>query len=161
MRTTLVDQVAEGRFSHGVPVLLGSNLDEGTIFMQLSPPLPCANASNASFAAWAEAMFGVETAAAVVAAYQKLRAPLPQCSTHRPPPGGRTGGGGAAAAEGGGAAAERVGVAAEARAAVEGGEEGEGEAAAGNRVVKGYYYMAAMRSAGDYAITCRVRQMAR
>ena len=145
--------MAEGRFSHGVPVLLGSNLDEGTIFMELSPPLPCANASNASFAAWAEAMFGVETAAAVVAAYQKLRAPLPQCSTHRPPPGGRTGGGGAAA--------ERVGVAAEARAAVEGGEEGEGEAAAGNRVVKGYYYMAAMRSAGDYAITCRVRQMAR
>ena len=77
VRTTLVDQVAEGRFSDGVPVLLGSNLDEGTIFMELSPPLPCANASNASFAAWAEAMFGVETAAAVVAAYQKLRAPLP------------------------------------------------------------------------------------
>ena len=39
MRTTLVDQVAEGRFSDGVPVLLGSNLDEGSIFMELSPPL--------------------------------------------------------------------------------------------------------------------------
>ena len=26
--------------------------------------------------------------------------------------------------------------------------------------IPGYWYMAAMRSAGDYAITCRVRQMA-
>ena len=57
--------MVEGRFSPGVPVLIGSNLDEGTIFMELSPPLPCADATNASFAAWAEAMHGEETAAAI------------------------------------------------------------------------------------------------
>ena len=98
------------------------------------------------------AWYGVETAAAVVVAYQKLRgAPLPHCSSHRPPPASALGEGGAAA-EGEVAAVEGVGVAAAAGAAVEKGEEEEGE---------GYYYMAAMRSAGDYAITCRVRQMAR
>lgn len=140
MKESIVEQVVEGRFSPGVPVLIGSNLDEGTIFMGLSPYLPCANATNASFAAWAEAMYGEETASAVVPAYQQLRAPLPQCDHHHHH--------------------DNQVAAPAARRRRKLTTAAAPPPATPSNTTAGYYYMAAMRSAGDYAITCRVRQMA-
>ena len=171
MPQSIVEQVVEGRFSPGVPVLIGSNLDEGTIFMELSPPLPCADATNASFAAWAEAMYGEETAAAVVPAYQQLRAPLPKCAHHH---GAAPAAVDACIPEGGDCTEARDSCCPQVpplpplkclldRAGGPMTCDRVQPAMAADpdpTAIPGYWYMAAMRSAGDYAITCRVRQMA-
>ena len=112
-RSILAD-IREGRIMPNVTVLLGSNLDEGTIFMYLTPELGCtANATD--FRAWASAFYGDALGPAVASAYlpDNLTQPLPVCKSPGPSP-----------------------------------------APAGS----GAYYMGAMRSAGDYAIGCKVRQ---
>ncbi|KNC46583.1 carboxylesterase type B [Thecamonas trahens ATCC 50062] len=55
--------VRNGSF-HNVPVMLGSNLDEGTLFVPLKP-----SSSTADLVKWANFQFGAETASRVLAAY--------------------------------------------------------------------------------------------
>lgn len=52
----------------GVDLLGGSNLDEGTEFMSLCPPIEC-NASAAEFAAWSLQQFGLDLGAKVPPVY--------------------------------------------------------------------------------------------
>lgn len=112
MRTSLLEAFGAGDTAPNVSVLLGSNLDEGTEFMYLAPPINC-NATAVDFSAWAVSFYGPTLGPAVEDAYQTLEQPLPPCLARAPAP-----------------------------------------ADAARR------YMAAMRSAGDYAITCKVRQVA-
>jgi carboxylesterase type B len=109
-KRSITQDINEGRIAPNVSVLLGSNLDEGTIFMYLTPPLRC-DANLTAFQDWARAFYGDSLGEAVVAAYMpsNLTRPLPKCVD-------RSSGG------------------------------------------DGPFYNAAMRSAGDYAISCRVRQ---
>jgi len=51
------DRIHKGAIAPGVPLLLGSNLDEGTEFMYVTPPLKC-NASHAEFQVWADSFYG-------------------------------------------------------------------------------------------------------
>lgn len=64
----------------GVNVLLGSNLDEGTEFMMLAPPLEC-NASEAGFRGWIDAFLGPDAVPDIMELYapSKLTRPLPDC----------------------------------------------------------------------------------
>ena len=74
-------RLGAGHVAPDAAVLAGSNLDEGTMFISLTPPIACgANASQ--FAAWASTYFGAALAAAVVPLYQQLQPPVPVC---RPP----------------------------------------------------------------------------
>jgi len=61
-----------------VPVLAGSNMDEGTEFMYLVPRIDC-NASEAEFASWAVNMFGPELGAKVPPLYNVVEQPAPLC----------------------------------------------------------------------------------
>lgn len=108
---SIVDLIAAGKVAPGVDILAGSNMDEGTIFMYLTPKINCfANASQLS--AWAQSFYGLELGARIPDLYSEVRQPVPLCSPP-PPPG-----------------------------------------------VSNHNWAAAMRSAGDYAITCRVRALA-
>ena len=165
MSKSITDLIAEGRIAPNVDVLIGSNLDEGTVFMSLTPHLTC-SASEADLSKWAQTFYGDALYADVLAAYQNLTTPIPQCGAKS---------------------------AAEARRAEVDAVERERDAgarrqwaAAGLRHSQpppmpppsppsspppsplaapppplGYQYMAAMRSAGDYTITCRVREAAK
>ena len=118
-RSILAD-INEGRIMPNVTVLLGSNLDEGTIFMYLTPVLGCtANATD--FRAWSSAFYGDALGPAVASAYlpDNLTQPLPVCAPLPGPP---------------------------------------GPSPPPPPARSGAYYMGAMRSAGDYAIGCKVRQ---
>ncbi len=119
--------IVAGRTPPGIDVLAGSNQDEGTIFMQLTPTLGC-GATNASLRAWAADFYGPTVGAQVPGLYSRLREPVPTCrdwpTPWRPPP-------------------------------------PPPPPPPPGAPPYGFYYMAAMRSAGDYAITCRVRQAAR
>lgn len=72
--------VARGRLAAGVDLLLGTNLDEGTEFMSLTPPLRC-NATPADLRAWARAFYGPAVGARLEALYNSssLERPLPAC----------------------------------------------------------------------------------
>ena len=52
----------------GIDLLGGSNLDEGTEFMSLCPPISC-NASVAEFESWSQKQFGAELGAKVLSVY--------------------------------------------------------------------------------------------
>ena len=69
---------ARGPMPAGVAVLSGSNLDEGTEFMDETPPLPC-NASAAQFDRWAVQQFGPELGSQVWPIYRDLELPTPKC----------------------------------------------------------------------------------
>lgn len=96
-----------------VNILGGSNLDEGTEFMYLTPRIKC-NANASVLNAWTIEQFGPSLGAKVPTVFGKVQQPTPVC---------RNGGSGPA--------------------------------------VKGSTneYMVAMRSAGDAAITCRIRDV--
>ena len=111
-KRSIIDSIAAGNVAPGVPLLAGSNMDEGTIFMSLVPTIRC-NASADDFLAWANAFYGPTLGPLVPPAYTALRQPVPRCQSQGPGPPG-----------------------------------------------DGKYYMAAMRSAGDFAITCAVRTAA-
>jgi len=111
-KRSIIDSIVAGNVAPGVPLLAGSNMDEGTIFMGLVPTIRC-NASADDFLAWANAFYGPTLGPLVPPAYATLRQPVPRCQSQAPGPPG-----------------------------------------------DGKYYMAAMRSAGDFAITCAVRTAA-
>jgi len=71
-----------------LPVLAGSNLDEGTEFMYLVPSIRC-NASEKDFAEWAIKFYGAELGSKVPPVYQTVEEPTPLCHStwHRPDPG--------------------------------------------------------------------------
>lgn len=143
LKSSILDRIEDGRIAPHVDVLLGSNLDEGTIFMYLTPPLPCA-ANATDLADWANAFYGDALGPAVTAVYQppNLTQPLPKCASkvqYTTIRGSRN--------ESDSAETPRLGAMV--------------EQSLGASATIGEYYMAAMRSAGDFAITCRVRQMAR
>jgi carboxylesterase type B len=108
--TSLVAAIAAGKVAPSVPLLAGSNMDEGTIFMYLTPKLKC-SADADELSAWASAFYGAPLGAKVPGLYSQLRQPVPQCADKLP-------------------------------------------------WQRDDPFMAAMRSAGDFAITCRVRAAA-
>ena len=122
----IIPRIANGQVAK-VPILAGSNMDEGTIFMGLTPRLTC-EATEKQLAEWAIAFYGEEIGENIPALYAQLRQPVPLC-VHM----------------------EKDG---EARS-VE-----EADLAASPPPPAHHSFMAAMRSAGDYAITCRVRSAA-
>ena len=138
LSTDIVSLIAAKQLAPDVPVLTGSNMDEGTIFMMLTPRLTC-QASASDFGEWATAFYGASLGGAVTAAYapEDLRAPIPECKRY--PEGIRRGSG-----DSGGTASPPA-----------------SSPPSSSPPASGEYYMAAMRSAGDYAITCRVRDAAR
>ena len=143
MPTPILDAFTAGTTAPGVAVLLGSNLDEGTEFMYLTPPIRC-DATADDFSNWALAFYGKALGPAVVDAYQSLEQPLPPCID--PHHGGRR------------RLDERATV--EAAAGPKAKADAPAEPSGGEVAADGQYYMAAMRSAGDFAITCKVRQVA-
>ena len=160
MPTPILDAFTAGTVAPGVAVLLGSNLDEGTEFMYLTPPIKC-DATADDFSDWALAFYGKALGDAVVDAYQTLEQPLPPCID--PHHGRRRLATAAAKDDPVEAARAEAEVEADVPATKQqqhqqqsgGGGGGGGEVAA-----DGQHYMAAMRSAGDFAITCKVRQVA-
>lgn len=70
--------VRDPRRLNDADVLGGSNLDEGTEFMGLTPRLPC-NATAAQFAAWAAVQFGPDLGAHVPPLYTTVEQPAPLC----------------------------------------------------------------------------------
>eukprot|EP00405_Crypthecodinium_cohnii_P027616 CAMPEP_0206502348 /NCGR_PEP_ID=MMETSP0324_2-20121206/53945_1 /ASSEMBLY_ACC=CAM_ASM_000836 /TAXON_ID=2866 /ORGANISM="Crypthecodinium cohnii, Strain Seligo" /LENGTH=639 /DNA_ID=CAMNT_0053990527 /DNA_START=61 /DNA_END=1977 /DNA_ORIENTATION=+ len=75
----LLDRSKKNLVPH-VPILLGTNLDEGTQFMDLTPALDC-SADKAAFAKWSTMFFGSTLGAPVPELYEpaKLEQPVPQC----------------------------------------------------------------------------------
>jgi len=141
LRRSIIDSIIDGHVAPGVALLAGSNRDEGTIFMGLTPSLRC-NATAAEFGKWADAFYGPALGSAIPSLYSTLRTPVPKCHD------GHHG----AAARG-----EDYYMDGDMeRTTTVRGLHGEDYMDAGGED----YYMAAMRSAGDYAITCRVRQAA-
>merc|ERR1719498_146861 len=63
----------------GIPVLSGSNMDEGTEFMYLVPSIAC-NATPAELADWAIKMFGPDIGPKVPPLYKDIEQPAPWCS---------------------------------------------------------------------------------
>ena len=104
----------------GMEVLGGSNLDEGTEFMSLTPALAC-NATEADFREWAIKKYGAELGAKVPDVYRQTEAPYPVCQTRHWD-------------------AQQPKLS----------DDGDQSA-----------WVAAMRSAGDSAILCRVREILR
>jgi len=80
VREPITKSVARGDIAQGVDLLLGTNLDEGTEFMSLTPPLSCA-ANASALAAWASSFYGAAVGPHVLELYadNKLRRPLPAC----------------------------------------------------------------------------------
>jgi carboxylesterase type B len=77
--TKPLQELARGPMPPSVSVLAGSNLDEGTEFMQLTPTIPC-NASLAALSSWAVRQFGDELGSQIAPLYNAPEAPAPQCS---------------------------------------------------------------------------------
>jgi len=73
-----LDELSVTAVPADVPVLAGSNMDEGTEFMYLVPRIDC-NASEAEFAAWAVNQFGPELGAKVPPLYNVVEQPAPLC----------------------------------------------------------------------------------
>ena len=109
LKLGIIPAIVANKVAPGVALLTGSNMDEGTIFMYLTPKLKC-NATADDLLAWSTSFYGPDLGAKVPGAYANLRQPVPNCTTPGMPP----------------------------------------EA----------HYMKAMRSAGDYAITCAARDAA-
>lgn len=78
---SIVERIARGASAPGVDVLIGSNLDEGTEFMELTPPIGC-DASAADFGTWADAFYGHTLGHAVARAYREPMRPWPLCRPH-------------------------------------------------------------------------------
>lgn len=78
LNETLVSKVARGAVAEGVDVLTGSNLDEGTEFINYAPRIVC-NATSNELAAWAKAFYGTEIGSSMPSVYQSLQRPLPKC----------------------------------------------------------------------------------
>lgn len=74
---SIVELIARGA-SAPVNVLLGANLDEGSTFMGLVPPVAC-DATPADFLEWCANLFGPGFAPTLAAAYATLEQPLPVC----------------------------------------------------------------------------------
>lgn len=70
-------------------LLGGSNLDEGTEFMDVAEPIAC-DAKPAAFGEWAAAMWGDAVGAALPALYETLVQPVPKCQSQDDPTGART-----------------------------------------------------------------------
>jgi len=81
-----LQEIARGPLPAGVDVLGGSNLDEGTEFMSVTPALPC-NASSAEYAQWALKQFGSALGAKVPALYMTIEQPAPLCRSQHYGPG--------------------------------------------------------------------------
>ena len=80
LQKSIARHVAEGHLAPGVPTLAGSNLDEGTIFMMLTPRISC-DASNATLRRWASDFYGPTVGAQVAARPRTWRTPTP-CTSH-------------------------------------------------------------------------------
>lgn len=65
----------------GVPLLGGSNMDEGTEFMSLVPSIAC-NASEQDFKDWTLRQFGPELGPKVPPLYDEVDEPAPVCRDH-------------------------------------------------------------------------------
>ena len=120
---SIVKLIGAGKIAPGTALLAGSNMDEGTLFMMLTPKIRC-SAGASDLDTWARQFYGPKLGAHVPQLYAKLRQPVPQCSRF---------------------------------VEEEGAEKEDGGHVAAPPPPSAHYYMAAMRSAGDYAITCRVR----
>jgi len=75
----IMTSINKGHVHSGVPVMLGTNLDEATEFMELLPRLHC-NATLPELLAFSYESFGPKTPLDVRSLYQTLRQPLPECS---------------------------------------------------------------------------------
>ncbi|GAB5366071.1 hypothetical protein AAMO2058_001112900 [Amorphochlora amoebiformis] len=72
--------IIKGEFAPGVPVLVGTNLDEGTEFMELCPDIEC-SATVTDFEKWTDQMYGNSSSRLVAMIYEALplERPLPMC----------------------------------------------------------------------------------
>merc|ERR1712048_672284 len=89
LKQSLAELLQEpGALSPGVAVLGGSNLDEGTEFMDLTPRIPC-NATQQDFEYWARLQFGDALGEKVPPLYGDVEQPAPLCRAvdyhHWPP----------------------------------------------------------------------------
>eukprot|EP01059_Diplonema_ambulator_P033338 TRINITY_DN6911_c1_g1_i1.p1 TRINITY_DN6911_c1_g1~~TRINITY_DN6911_c1_g1_i1.p1 ORF type:complete len:741 (+),score=143.60 TRINITY_DN6911_c1_g1_i1:845-3067(+) len=109
LNDSIQNLVRQGQIAN-VPLISGSNMDEGTLFMSLVPPIAC-NATYDDYAAWAIKQFGQQLGSQLPPLYKNLQEPLPYCF---------------------------------------GGDNSDRS--------NNYWYMAAMRTAGDSAILCRGKQ---
>ena len=83
----LISLLDKGHVAPGVPILAGSNRDEGTIFMGLTPRLRCRTATASALSDWANAFYGAELGAQIPHLYAAPRLPV-RCATvsnERPP----------------------------------------------------------------------------
>ena len=187
----IIRRLNEGKVAPGVSILAGSNMDEGTIFMGLTPRMSCRTSSASSLQQWADAFYGTALGAQIPTLYSAPRMPLPQCGRYADEAQGDEAQDDVETATAPAtapatlrklerrrrlrqvAARFEARLAAAATSAEAAAEEGAAVKAAPLEATEaasssppspppqaGLYYMAAMRSAGDYAITCRVRQMA-
>jgi len=80
LKDSLMNLLNKGDIPQGVDIMVGSNLDEGTEFMALTPPLEC-NATASDFKKWAETFYGSALGSAVPMMYpaEELQRPLPAC----------------------------------------------------------------------------------
>jgi carboxylesterase type B len=114
MTQSIVASIKQGAIAPGVSGLLGSNMDEGTLFMGVTPYLEH-NASLVQYHEWCRRFFGQELGKKIPALYQHLSLPFP--AVPLPPP--------------------------------------------YNTTNAGRWWTAAMRSAGDIAIRCPARLLAK
>eukprot|EP00746_Dinoflagellata_sp_MGD_P020199 gnl/MRDRNA2_/MRDRNA2_14698_c0_seq2.p1 gnl/MRDRNA2_/MRDRNA2_14698_c0~~gnl/MRDRNA2_/MRDRNA2_14698_c0_seq2.p1 ORF type:complete len:639 (-),score=91.70 gnl/MRDRNA2_/MRDRNA2_14698_c0_seq2:45-1961(-) len=80
MPKTLVEMFNDGGVSANVDLLIGTNLDEGTEFMYLTPPLRC-NANATELQTWMNAFYGQDVGQNVLPLYSSLERPLPACGS--------------------------------------------------------------------------------
>lgn len=76
----LTESVRRGRIDSAVRLLLGTNLDEGTQFMFLTPSLRC-TADGRELERWSQGFYGKDVGFKIPELYSptKLRRPLPAC----------------------------------------------------------------------------------
>jgi len=74
----IMDSIERGDIAEGVDLLMGTNLDEGTEFMDLTPALSC-SADSAQLQEWAVSFYGERVGPHVPFLFSVLQPPLPAC----------------------------------------------------------------------------------
>lgn len=78
MPKTLLEMFHDNGSQGDVPILIGTNLDEGTEFMFLTPPLSC-HANATDLETWMNTFYGPDVGQKVMPLFQNLERPLPAC----------------------------------------------------------------------------------
>ncbi len=82
LKRSVVDSILAGAIAPRVPILLGSNLDEGTEFLGCAPRSPC-NSTYDDFRTWCLRSFGEKFADSAASLYKNLTFPVPECKGYK------------------------------------------------------------------------------